>query len=358
MLGGLKMTALPRLGAASVFACAVLMLAAVAATSASAQSSSRPTFSLTSTSATGKVVLRAGAGSSVRGAVAVRNVTRRPVTVSLRPADIANAANGNADYVTGPLRRTGRWLRLDATSVSLAPGEMRRVGFTVSVPAGMRGDKYAGIVAVDAAELKSASSKRARRSGFSFSRINRQAMAVTVRLAGERARKLKLGSVKLKVEPVGAGLFVGLIPGGSTLTQSAKINLRVLRDKRTVFSHRSELGQLFPGSGVHVRVPWVGRPTPGRYRVLGTVRPVGAPVVRIDRTVQFDSTGQAELERETAPPVPRDSGLPIWVWVALLAAAVMLIGLSLAVWKLSRRPAQAGLQDSSGTAELSSPTAV
>ena len=32
------------------------------------------------------------------------------------------------------------------------------------------------------------------------------------------------------------------------------------------------------------------------------------------------------------------STIPVWVWMALIAAAALLIGLSVAVWRLSRRP--------------------
>jgi hypothetical protein len=148
-------------------------------------------------------------------------------------------------------------------------------------------------------------------------------------------------SLEVAVAPAGAALVVGLLPGGSALIQAASIKLRVLRGARTVFTHASTLGQLFPRSGLDYRIPWRGRPTSGSYRVVGVIRPKGAAAVQIDRTVRFTPDKVSELAHE-APPIAREpaAGLPTWVWLALGTAAALLIALSLAVWRLQRRPGE------------------
>jgi hypothetical protein len=65
------------------------------------------TFALTATGTPGAVRLRGAPGATLRGSVLVRNLSRRPTTVRLQPADIRNATSGDADYVTSRLSAAG-----------------------------------------------------------------------------------------------------------------------------------------------------------------------------------------------------------------------------------------------------------
>ncbi|MDP1848517.1 MAG: hypothetical protein Q8K79_12060 [Solirubrobacteraceae bacterium] len=326
---------------------ASLALAAFAAAPASAAPApvapTAATFGLSVAGQSGALRLRSAPGRTVRGAVRVRNLSGRPVVLRLQPADIANATNGNADYVTTRRSAAGRWVRLAATTVRLAPKASRKVPFSVRIPIGTRGaSHYAGIVAFDAADVTAAARDRKRKgTSFTISRITRQALPITLRLPGPLMRKLTLRSVKIKVDPAGAGLVLGLRPGGTILTQSAPVRLRVSRGPRTILRHSSTLGQLFPGDDLAFRIPWTGRPTEGVYRVRGVIRPMGSAPVYINRSITFTPAKANELKRE-APPVAQvapteDAGLPMWVWLALAGAAVLLLTLSLAVWRLARR---------------------
>ena len=284
--------------------------------------------------------LRGAPGRTLRRSVLVRNVSSRRITVRLQPADIRNATNGNADYVTTRLSSTGRWVKLAATSVQLAPKASRMIAFSVRIPALARGaSHYAGIVALDAADLAIAARDKTRKAKtFRISRISRQALPITIRLPGPLARSLALRTVKIVVQPAGAGLVLGLRPGGNVLIQSAPIRVRVSRGTRTIFAHTSTLGRLFPHDNLNFRIPWRGRPSKGAYRVRGVIRPKGAAPVYIDRTVNFTPANATELKRETLPvaqaPAP---GLPMWVWLALTSAAALLVTLSMALWRLARR---------------------
>jgi hypothetical protein len=155
-------------------------------------------------------------------------------------------------------------------------------------------------------------------------------------------RSLSLQSVKLVVAPVGAGLVLGLLPGGTELTQAAPITLRVLRGTRTIFTYASTLGQLFPGSGLDFRIPWPGHPTPGTYRLIGQIRPQGSAVINIDQTFGFSAAKASELTRVT-PPLPPGPGhgTPAWVLPVLAGGGLLLILLLLAVYRLAQRPRRA-----------------
>jgi len=326
---------------------ASLALAAFAAAPASAAPApaapKAATFGLSAVGQSGALRLRGAPGRTVRGAVRVRNVSRRPIVLRLQPADIANATNGNADYITARRSAAGRWVRLAATTVRLAPKASRKVPFSVRIPAGTRGaSHYAGIVAFDAADV-TAAARATKRKGTSFtiSRITRQALPITLRLPGPLTRKLTLRSVRIKVDPAGAGLILGLRPGGTILTQSAPVKLRVSRGARTTFRHASTLGQLFPNDSFDFRIPWVGRPTEGDYLVRGVIRPKGAAPVYINQTVTFTPAKVKELKRETPPvaePAPaKAAGLPMWVWLALTGGGALLLVLLFAIWRLARR---------------------
>jgi hypothetical protein len=323
-----------------------LALAALAAgpSGAATPSSSPVGFALSAAGSTGSVTMHGRPGRVLHGTVRVHNLSRRPITVVLQAADIENASNGNADYLTARLHHTGRWLRLGSGTIHLAPEATRQIAFAVRVPvlAG-GGAHYAGIVAVNAADLVTRSARGpSKRRGFTFYRISRQAVPVTIHLPGHLWRGLSLRFAKLVAEPIGAGLVLGLLPGGTELTEDAPVKLRVLRGARTIFTYAATLGQLFPGSGLNYRIPWPGTPTPGTYRLIGQIRPQGSAVINIDQTIGFSVAKAGELTRVT-PPVagPPGSHTPGWVWIVLGAGAGLLVGLSVTVYKLARRPRRA-----------------
>jgi hypothetical protein len=324
---------------------AALALAAFAAAPAWAgpPSPAPVAFALSAVGATSSISLHGTRGRVLHGAVLVRNVSRRPVTVILKRADIRNASNGNADYVTSRLSGTGQWLRLSSGRVRLAPHASRRVAYTVTVPrTASGGSHYGGIVAINAADFASAAAHgKAKGRKFTFYRISRQALPLTIHLPGRLWRSLALRSVKLVVAPIGAGLVLGLLPGGSELTEEARVNLRVLRGTHRVLVSASTLGQLFPGGGLSYRIAWPGRPSPGTYHVLGTIRPEGSRIIHINRTIIFTGALAARLAHDTPPASRRAAtGTPGWMFIALGVAALLVIALPTAVWKFGRRPGE------------------
>lgn len=341
----------PDQGAASRWRARAAAIVAIALAAASAASTpvaaastpaARATVALTTSDGGAPPFVRAARGAVVRRAVRVTNLTNRRVTVVLQAADLRNATNGNADYRTTHVTRDGRWVHLARSRVRLRPLASRRVSFRVSVPRSARGSShYAGIVATNAAELAAAAraSKRSRGKAFRFARVNRQALPITVRLPGRVTRHLSLRSIRIDASSAGAGLVLALRPDGSTVIRDAPISLRVSHGGRRVFAHVATLGQLFPGSSLRYRIPWRGRPTEGSYRVVGVLRPRNAPPVRFDRTVGFAAPAAAKLQREMPPAAQRaGAALPGWVWLALGAATLLLLALSVAVWKLAHRP--------------------
>lgn len=337
-------TTIPAARVRGVAALAALGLAALTAGAASAATPRppAPAFALSSGAGDSAIRLRGAPGATLRSSLRVRNLGTRGITVALQPADIRNATNGNADYATAHPTQAGAWIDLDAASVRLGPGASRTLAFRVRVPARARGaSHYAGIVAVDAGELAHAGapSGRGARAGFTISRVNRQALPVTVRLPGPLTRGMVVRDVDLDVLPSGAALQLALKPSGSVLTESAHVRVRVSRGGRTVLADDTTLGQLFPGSRFVHRTPWHGRPTKGTYSVTGLIQPEDGAPVRFARTIAFTPADVRQLERETPPGAagPGAAALPVWVWVGSAIAAALLLGLSVAVVRLRRR---------------------
>jgi hypothetical protein len=328
-------------GAKALLTALALAAFAAAPASAAAPSSAQPAFGLSAIGSAGSIHLRGTPGRVLHGAVRVRNLSRHPITVILQRANLANAGNGNANFVTTGVSGSGGWLQLSAGRVTLAPRASRVIAYTVSIPAGTTGaSHYAGIVAVNAADLITPAIRRhSHGRAVTLYRVSRQALPLTIRLPGPLTRSLSLTSLRLTVAPAGASLVLGLAPGGTELTERAQVNLRVQRGTRTIFKSTAGLGQLFPVGTLNYRIAWPGRPTTGAYQVVGTIRPQGSPVININRTIEFTAAKAKQLKRE-APPVAggQPSGTPGWVWIALGLGAALLIALSIAVWKLARRP--------------------
>jgi hypothetical protein len=345
LVAGLALAALAAAPASAAVSAPTPAALAAAPASAAVSAPTPAAFGMTAVGSPGSIHLRGTAGRVLHGAVLLRNVSGHPVTVVLQRADIANASNGNANFVTTTISGSGVWLSLSAGHVRLAARSSRRVTYTVSIPAGVTGGShYAGIVAFNAADLaRPAIRGRSKGTSFTIYRISRQALALTIRLPGPLTRSLSLSSVKLSVGSSGAALVLGLLPGGTELTERAQVNLRVLRGTRTIFAYTGGLGQLFPGVGaLNFRIPWQGLPTPGIYHVLGTISPEGSAVIKIDQTIAFTTAKAAQLKREM-PPVAQapGSGTPGWMWIALAVAVALLLALSVTVWRLARRPRRA-----------------
>ncbi len=321
---------------------ATLALAAIGTAPSRARAAATAHFALTLVGGGEAQLLHGTPGSVVHGAVNVRNLSAEEVTVALQPADIRTGANGYADYQTTNLALAGRWITLEANSVRLAPHAGGEVAFAVAIPRSTQGaSHYAGIVAIDQAELAAAATKASPGSSpkghVTIHHIDREAVPLVIRIPGPLIRSLALHTAQLGVQAGSAVLTLGMLPGGTDLIQKATIDLRVVRGSDTIFRYSGVIGQIFPGSGLNYAIHWKGKPTTGSYQVVGVIRPEGAPAVNVDRTVQFTSAKAVQLERETPPVAAAPTSIPWWVWLALTAAGVALLGMSAALWRSSRR---------------------
>lgn len=281
-------------------------------------------------------------GSVLTGAVRVRNTSRQARTVRLSTADIGTAQLGGAVYGDGAGRRIGGWLSLQSGTVKVPPHGNRIVRFRVRVPAGATsGVHYAGITAVDAADLRSArTAAKGGSKSIVFHRIERMALPIRLQVPGHSSPRLVARGAKVAVNAAGANALLTLENTGRRLILNTGVDLRVVRGARTIARAKQPMREFVPDSSTAYPVAIPGVPAAGDYRLVGQVKPAGAPVLNIDEVLHVSgntvSKARRSLQNGTARPAT-SGGISIFVWIALGGGTAAFAVLLVAFARMRRR---------------------
>ena len=136
-------------------------------------------------------------GGTKTGSVIVSNSGTAAGTVKLFTADATTGATTGTVYVTDkPATGVGAWLKLSSTSLRLAPGQHKRVTFTVHVPANQRpGQWVSGLVAETAHRV--AGQKSSGKTNVQINVRDLTIVAVQVNVPGTPVVSFKIGAVKI-----------------------------------------------------------------------------------------------------------------------------------------------------------------
>jgi hypothetical protein len=288
-----------------------------------------------------KLAYSAEPGAEVEGAVLVQNGTGRARPIALSAVDVGTAALGGAVYGEAPGKRTGSWLTLSMPSVDVAPHSARLVPFRIHIPRDAEaGVHYAGITAIDAEQLratKAAPSRTAKR--IVVHRLARFALPVKIRVqGGSAASHVELRGAEVAVDAAGSRVILKLENTGHTLVRSTRVDLRLKRGDRTLFTASEPLKEFVPDSVASYAMPWPGAPERGEYRLVGEVRPAGAPVIAVDERLQIDGDAASAARRAVgARGVPANDGIGALVWFALAGATMAAALFGLALVRMRRR---------------------
>lgn len=325
-------------------ACAVL--AGVLVTPAGA--ATRPKFELAPVTKDAYPRFVARPGQTVSGAVRLRSRSSKRQTIRLQALDLVTARTGGIEYASGRPHRTGAWLKLQRRDVALPPRATRIIRFTARVPSGAApGQHYAGIVAIDRAELRRAQAP-ADKAGVELRAVTRIALPVRFRLPGAAGRSVAAGTLAFAADASGSRVDLDLRSTGQLLIRETKVDLRVAEQGgRRLFRHKATLSEFIPKTTIRYPIAWRGSPKPGVYRVTGTVTPKGGRAVRVDKTVEFGKP-EAKTVQELEGVVPSDdaaNGGPPLMLIALGVSLLLAIVASVAYVRLRRRlaGAKAGL---------------
>jgi hypothetical protein len=312
-----------------VAACGIVVASAAAIPASAAAGP----LSILSADGSSSYALEIEAGHRVRAAVQIFNSSRTDRVVRLATVPLGAATAGGVTYGARAGRGPSGWVRLTAKTVRVPAKGSEVVSFMAEAPDEPgRGDRYAGITAVDVADVRRAErgTSASKRPTASMSRITRYALPIRFRLPGARKARLTLQGLRSHTDAGGGGIAFDLAGTGTKLIGSAKVDLRIAQDGRTVKTVHGTLGQIVPESRFAYDVPLPGVPE-GEYVVTGTIRPEGAPAIALDRRVRFSTQETSGVERqieETLPNAVTRTELPPW---ALMAAAAITLLLAVAL---------------------------
>jgi competence ComEA-like helix-hairpin-helix protein len=312
-------------------------MAALAATPLAASAAPLPLeFGIKVTDAPkGYFVFNAKPGDRVRGSFVLSNVTARRQVVYLREADAFTAQAGGVEFSKqgGVPIHAGRWFKIDRRTVVLRPWQEVDVAISGAVPLkASPGDHLAGVIAYGKRPPQPAS-----KGNFGFRLLSRLAIAVQFTLPGEHVTSLDVKGTDISVSPVGAVLQLDLGNNGNTLIKRTTGTLHVTQGSRKLFSPKVRLGTFVPKTEIRYPLAWPGTPVEGAYHVSGVLHPQGGRAVRIDSDVKFGSARITQFREQTGRQAISAGGAPGWIWAALGAALMALVGMLVLLWRSRRR---------------------
>jgi hypothetical protein len=323
---------MPRPACLLVTACATLALAAPAAAQ-----QWQPGFALSAVGFDSYFRYRVEPGGERRGALRLANLTGRPLTLLLRPADVTTAATGGLQYASRPPGGDARWLALDRRRLRLAAGGAQTVGFRLQVPEGAGpGDHFAGIVALNARNVRAAHRPPTRR-GLQLRFLPRLAIAVQSTIPGGHRWELRAGNAGIEVTPSATNATLQLRNSGNRLIRTTSGDLALLQGSTLLVRHYVDLDSFVPNTPVTLRLPFEGTPAHGTYQLRGTLQPARGKPVHVNEQINFDEGAASELRRETGREA-KGAGVPL-VLAAVTGAAGLLMIVTLAAL-LSRQRRQ------------------
>lgn len=329
--------------ALSLFACSVICAASAAQPSVALAGESQPSlggFSAVpaSFSASEPVTRsyfrpRIDSGGSVREEVLLRNSSAHPLTLLVYPVEGLTGVTSGAVYSSRgvALHGPGRWVTPAVGRVTLAPGQRRRVAFTVRVPRGtLPGDHLAGIA------FQNAKSSRSR-GRFSITQIVRIVIGIEVIVPGPAAPQILLEGASLG--PLGGtrlpAVIVRMRNVGRLLCKPELAVALNGAEARSAAPVTRRLETILPGDAIPYPLPWPHPLGAGPYTVAATVTGCG----QARRIKAPASLGRSLGGSLSAPAAAADASSFPWVLIAGAcggAAAIALI-LLLIVRRRERR---------------------
>ncbi len=165
----------------------------------------------------GYFIFPLAAGTAGTGAVIVSNVGTASGTVRLFTTDATTGRTTGTVYETNRTpTRAGSWVKLDSTSVTLAPGAHRQVGFTVHVPAGTPPGEWVGGIVAEAAR-QVATSKPKNKTNVQIKIRDLTIVAVESKVPGPGVVDFRIGTVAAGGRSGFQQLFVRFASQGNVL---------------------------------------------------------------------------------------------------------------------------------------------
>ncbi len=272
--------------------------------------------------------------------VVVKNVGRTPLRLRSYPVDSIQEPTGGIDFGTWhtPLARVGTWIRVSPATMTLAPGQTRRVTATMHVPLRVQGrtvraGEYVGGLAFENEQTQS----QGRGSHVLIDVHYRRVIAAVLVAPGPQRLAARVAGVTLAPTSVGSQATVALRNSGNVLlkgTGTVSVQGHGTRMATTPFA----LDTVLPAamSYVVVALPRL-RLRPGTYTVRLRLRSTtGASLLTWQRPIVVARAAVVTPRPIlTLPSIQAlgqtGQGTPVFWLTLTLAVLVLLLGLGLGV---------------------------
>lgn len=288
----------------------------------------------------GYFVITTTPGGQVSQAIGIRNDSADRLELRLAAVDAATGQLGGVSYAleTETSTRTGAWITLDRTALTLEPKASAVVPFRVAVPSGAEsGEHLAGISVAAPAEKGAPGAAGAGQAGVSVDVQTRRIVAVQVNLPGPSDPELVVTGVSPAGRPDGLYLQIAIENTGRGLTKGE--GTISLPDQG--FERPFSIDTFVPGTSIAYPIKWADSAPDGDYRARVEIR-YGERTAHWDGTITIGQAVQKELaERQVQPPQQGDGsngGTPLAALAgATLAGAAIAAGGAIGFTRLRHR---------------------
>jgi hypothetical protein len=235
-------------------------------------------------------VLTLAPGASQRAEAVVVNTSDERQSVRFSTADATTTADGVFTLAgeAEPRRGVGAWITPEAMHMTLAPGESRRIGYTVRVPEGTTpGDHAGGLLVQSDAPDEAASGD-----GMSVTIVERVGLRVYVTVPGTRDGRVTLTAVHAGIDRDGG------VRGLLGMPEGVDVRFRVRNAGNVGYARLHALVELRDGDRVRAAVPVdLGTLLPGTERAAAARLPLGGWTTG-DHTVRIRVGAVPEVNAE------------------------------------------------------------
>lgn len=295
----------------------IAVLAAPALAQVGTDFSLAPDPEVTASRQTGYFDYVVPAGTTIDDAVRIANTTTTDVDVVLYPSDAATSENGGISFPTtidGTPSEAGTWITLSEREVTLAPGEIRSIPFTVAVPAGVTGQHAAGIVA------QPPSGAAAGEGQFTVTVVPRTALTVLVTIGEDPETiepRLEITGLRTEIAGTQQLVVIDLANTGDVGFRSSGTLTLSHPDGEIAAQAGFSLGYFLAGDTIPYRIALVPAVDPGDYdaRVVVTYEEKTA---EFTRRVQVDAPEEEGIVIRPGDEIVIETGGGLAWWVVAL----------------------------------------
>jgi hypothetical protein len=230
--------------------------------------------------------------------------------------------SGTGDPIIDVVNEVGRWITID-NAVVLNGGESREIPFSVNVPATARpGVNLGGIsIWIPQSSTKPRESADPGEVATPITVVNRRVIGVEVVTPSVLAPQLRVNGVKAVVGASGLALDMSI----ENLGTDYAVGSGQIEVTQGGFSREFALDEVIPGDTIAYRSEWTADAPPGLYDATVRIAYGEGLVATWSGTFELGEELLAEARARATDENPAKSGMPVWAWIAIILATVLLL---------------------------------